>query len=280
MKKNRNTIISTLFIIIIFIFSIFLIVLYYNQSKQNDNQILENENIIEEEQTNNDYIEVDNSNQIDKINSNNDTTSSESEETNNKNSDTVNDTIITTLTSNGFTITNNNGVYSIDGIVIANKTYSLPKSYGNGLTSELTTAFNNMKNDALKDRITLSIISGFRSYDTQVSTYNYWVSKYGKIEADTISARPGHSEHQTGLAIDINSLKKAFKNTAEGKWLNDNAYKYGFILRYPENKENITGYDFEPWHYRYVGTDLSYKLYNDGNWITIEEYFGITSSYE
>ena len=75
-------------------------------------------------------------------------------------------------------------------------------------------------------------------------------------------------------------MEKAFKNTEEGKWLNDNAYKYGFILRYPEGTDDITGYSFEPWHYRYVGTELSYKLYNDGNWITMEEYFGITSKYQ
>ena len=101
----------------------------------------------------------------------------------------------------------------------------------------------------------------------------------GKALADTYSARPGHSEHQSGLAIDINMADSAFDSSPEAKWLNDNAYKYGFILRYPKGKDNITGYMYESWHFRYVGTELANKLYNDGNWITLEEYFGIDSKY-
>lgn len=185
-----------------------------------------------------------------------------------------------TITSKGYKLVNNNGVYSIDGIVIVNKTYSLPSNYGNGLTSVFTSNYNKMKSAAANDGIILNIVSGFRSYSTQVGTYNYWVSRYGKSDADTISARAGHSEHQLGLAVDINSLSQSFKNTAEGKWLNNNAYKYGFILRFPEGKSSETGYNFEPWHYRYVGTTLSEKLYNNGNWITIENYYGITSKYK
>ena len=78
----------------------------------------------------------------------------------------------------------------------------------------------------------------------------------------------------------INSLYTSFKDTKEGIWLNNNAYKYGFILRYPESKTEETGYSFEPWHYRYVGTSLAEKLYNNGDWITLEDYYGITSKYE
>lgn len=182
-------------------------------------------------------------------------------------------------TSNGFKGYTKNGITYIDGILIANKSYSLPSNYGSGLTNDTKTAFNNMKNDAAKEGLSLRIISGFRSYASQKSVYNNYVARDGRAAADRYSARPGHSEHQTGLAIDINSLYQSFENTNEGKWLTNNSYKYGFILRYPKNGEGITGYMYEPWHFRYVGVELATKLYNQGNWITLEEYFGITSQY-
>ena len=80
--------------------------------------------------------------------------------------------------------------------------------------------------------------------------------------------------------MDINMVDDSFENTAAGKWLFNNAYKYGFCLRYPKGKTNETGYMYESWHYRYVGVDLATKLYNNGNWITLENYFGITSEYD
>lgn len=181
-------------------------------------------------------------------------------------------------TSKGYNLYIKDGVASINGIVLANKSYSLPSNYGSKLTDETMLNFNKMKDDALKEGINLNIISGFRSYNDQNIIYNNYVKKDGKKLADTYSARPGHSEHQTGFAMDINSLKTDFQYTKEGIWLNNNAYKYGFILRYPKGKENITGYMFEPWHYRYVG-ELSKTLYNNGSWITLEEYFGIDSYY-
>ena len=182
-------------------------------------------------------------------------------------------------TANGYSIVVENGVTYIDGVLIVNKTYSLPSSYGNGLTDEVSTAFQKMKNAATKDGITLSIISGYRSYSRQDTIYHNYVQRDGKSEADTYSARPGHSEHQSGLAFDLNSLESSFANTKEGKWLNEHAYEYGFILRYPKGKTNETGYVYEPWHFRYVGEELAKKLYNDGNWITLEAYFGVTSQY-
>lgn len=185
----------------------------------------------------------------------------------------------TFTTSKGFSGYTKNGVTYIEGILIANKTYSLPSNYGNGLTGEMQNAFNTMQEAAKREGIDIYIISGFRSYSRQNSIYNNYVSSDGKENADRYSARPGHSEHQTGLAADINSLYTSFENTPEGKWLSNNAYKYGFILRYTKNGEHLTGYMFEPWHYRYVGVDLATKLYNNGNWITMEEYFGITSQY-
>lgn len=173
------------------------------------------------------------------------------------------------------------GLTYIDGILIANKTYSLPSDYGNGLTQETLNAFNKMKNDASNEGLNIYISSGFRSYDTQDAIYNRYVRNDGKEEADTYSARPGHSEHQTGLAYDVNIIDSSFDNTEEAIWLANNCYKYGFILRYPKGKTNETGYIYESWHFRYIGdTKLTEKLYNNGNWITLEDYFGITSVYE
>ena len=186
----------------------------------------------------------------------------------------------TKKTSKGFTIEQKNGLYYIGGILIANKSYSLPKDYNpGGLLSEFSTNFNKMKSDASKDGVKLEIISGFRSYTKQTNTYNRYVSQDGKEKADTYSARPGHSEHQTGLAADINSLSQSWGDTKEGKWLNNNCYKYGFIIRYVKGKESITGYMYEPWHIRYVGVEIATKLYNNGSWITLEEYLGIDSKY-
>ena len=137
-----------------------------------------------------------------------------------------------------------------------------------------------MKSAAKEENLDIFISSGYRSYNRQKTLYNNYVSNDGKEEADTYSARPGHSEHQSGLALDVNTVDDSFANTEEAKWLVENCYKYGFILRYPKGKSNETGYKYEPWHFRYVGEDLATKLYNNGNWITMENYFGITSTYK
>ena len=183
-------------------------------------------------------------------------------------------------TSNGHSGVIKNGICYIDGILIANKSYPLPSTYNPGdLTSETYANLDEMAKGAAKDGISIWVKSGFRSYSYQRSLYNNYVAQDGKAEADTYSARPGHSEHQTGLAFDLNQVDRSFGNTPEGKWLAANAWKYGFILRYPEGKTNETGYIYESWHFRYVGKDLATKLYNGGNWITLESYFGITSEY-
>ena len=183
-------------------------------------------------------------------------------------------------TSKGFHGETRNGITYIDGVLIANKTYALPKSYApGGLTGETSNAFNTMKSAAAQEGISIWVASGFRSYDLQNRLWTNRKNKNGIAFADAGTARPGHSEHQTGLAMDINMVDDAFENTAAGQWLFKNAYKYGFILRYPKGKTGETGYKYESWHYRFVGVDLATKLYNDGNWITLENYFGITSQY-
>ena len=187
---------------------------------------------------------------------------------------------VTFTTSKGFHGEIRNGVTYIDGYLIANKTYSLPASYGNGLTAETMAAFNQMAAAAKKEGLNIYISSGFRSYSYQAGLYNRYVSRDGAAAADTYSARPGHSEHQSGLAFDVNLVSDAFAGTPEAIWLSNNCYKFGFILRYPKGKTNETGYIYEPWHFRYVGVELAEKLYNGGNWITMEDYFGITSQYQ
>ncbi len=183
------------------------------------------------------------------------------------------------------------GVTYVNGIMIVNKTYSLPETFrapnSEGyeycttcLTSETINAFNEMKADALSLGLNIYISSGFRSYSYQENLYNNYVAQDGKELADTYSARPGHSEHQTGLAFDLNTIDDSFAYTPEGQWVKDNCQKYGLILRYPKGKEDKTGYQYESWHLRYVGTELAEKLYNNGNWITLEEYFNLTSTYE
>ncbi|MBR5295534.1 MAG: M15 family metallopeptidase [Clostridia bacterium] len=187
-------------------------------------------------------------------------------------------------TQNGKNIVIKNGIATIEGILIANKSYSLPKNYpANGVTSETQAAFDEMKLAAANEGHTLNIRSGYRSYERQEYLFNNYAKNDGLEDALTYSARPGHSEHQTGLGIDINTASTSESKLPTMKpsldWLNENAYKYGFVLRYPDGKSGITGYIFEPWHYRYVGKDLAEKLYNGGDWITLEEHFGIDSIY-
>lgn len=143
------------------------------------------------------------------------------------------------------------------------------------LREEAYDAFINMFNAAKKDDVTLIINSGYRNYKQQDETYQDFYEIYGEDEANKIAAKPGFSEHQTGLSIDLTSYDEtadnSFENTKEFKWLQKNAYKYGFILRYPKNKEKITGYDYESWHYRYVGIEVATKIKDLD--ITFDEYY-------
>lgn len=165
----------------------------------------------------------------------------------------------------------------IDGILIANKTYSLPSDYNpGGLTPETSAAFEELVEGAKKDGIDIYLSSGFRSYEYQDEIYNNYCSVYGQAEADTFSARPGHSEHQTGMAIDVNIIDDSFAGTPEAIWIENHCFEYGFILRYPQGKEGITGYKYEPWHIRYIG-DKAKPVHDSG--LTLEEYLGITSKY-
>ena len=166
----------------------------------------------------------------------------------------------------------------INGILIANKTYPLPSTYNPGVNPAANAALQEMFAAAKTEGLNLFVKSGFRSYSTQKSLYNNYVKRDGAAAADRYSARPGHSEHQTGLAFDINKANSSFAGSPEANWLAQNCYKYGFIIRYPQGKESITGYIYEPWHVRYLGVEIATAVYNSG--LCLEEYLGITSSYE
>lgn len=167
----------------------------------------------------------------------------------------------------------------INGVLIVNKSYKLPKDYNPGSLDEtVVNAFYHMQEDAKAEGLNIWIASGFRSYEDQDRIYNKYLAREGQEVADTFSARPGYSEHQTGLAFDLNTIDDSFADTREGTWVAENAHKYGFIIRYPKGKESITGYKYEPWHLRYVGTMLATELYNSG--LTLEEYFNIKSVYK
>ena len=153
----------------------------------------------------------------------------------------------------------------------------LDKTYVNQLNIEVYRAFKEMQKDALKDGYEIFVDSSYRSYEYQERVFNKVVAEKGMEHARKFVATPGGSEHQTGLAIDIifrrnnKMIEEQTENDPEIEWLFSNAHKYGFILRYPKGKEKITGYNFEPWHFRYVGKKLSEEIYTSN--ITLEEFY-------
>ncbi len=176
-------------------------------------------------------------------------------------------------------ITEEDGFTYVDGVLLVNKSYAIPADYNpGGLTDECSAAFYEMQAAAEADGVSLWIQSGFRSYEDQTDIYDRYVYNYGQEESDRFSARPGHSEHQTGLAIDLNDVSDTFGDTPEGQWVDEHCAEYGFILRYPDGKEEQTGYQYEPWHVRYVGTEMAQAITESG--LCLEEYFGISSEYE
>lgn len=165
------------------------------------------------------------------------------------------------------------GVTYIDGILLVNKEYSLPREYG-GLKEDAWQALTRLRNDAQNCGYDLPILSGYRSYDYQAELFEYWVSVDGLEEAERSSARAGHSEHQSGYTFDIGVLNEEFGASSAGRWLAENCQNYGFIIRYPQGKEEITGYIYEPWHIRYVGKEAAVYIMAHG--ICLEEYLGLS----
>jgi D-alanyl-D-alanine carboxypeptidase len=136
-----------------------------------------------------------------------------------------------------------------------------------------------MFDDAAKQNIHLMVSSAYRSYVLQKTVYGKTVSTQGQEGADSSSAKPGHSEHQTGLAVDVEPASRkcevelCFADTPEGKWLAKNSYNYGFIIRYQKDQEKLTGYEYEPWHVRYVGVELAQQIHRSNQ--TLEQFFGL-----
>lgn len=147
------------------------------------------------------------------------------------------------------------------------------------LRKEAAEALEQLFSAAKADGIKLIGVSAYRSHQTQTSLFNYYVAKDGEEVAKTYSAVPGTSEHETGLAIDVTggdgacAAEACFAGTEEAKWLKGNVANYGYIIRYPEGKEEITGYVYEPWHIRYVGVDLAKEITEQG--LTLEEYYQV-----
>lgn len=153
---------------------------------------------------------------------------------------------------------------------------SLSYAYANQMIrKEVNDAYLDMAGQAKLEGITLIVSSSYRSYNEQEEVYKEFYYSHGETYADAYAARAGNSEHQTGLALDIFSpggtTTETFEATDAYKWLLNNSYKYGFILRYPKDKTYITGYEYESWHFRYLGKELATKVYNEG--ITYDEYY-------
>ena len=179
---------------------------------------------------------------------------------------------------------------SKDNLILVNKFYKLSSEYipedlttinlnyaydDNKVRKEVSDAYVKMASAAKEDGIKLIANSSFRDYDRQDAVYKEFYYSKGIDYADKYAARPGHSEHQTGLCIDIftggNSTTENFDSSDAFKWLSKNAHKYGFILRYPKGKEYLTGYNYESWHYRYLGVDTATKVYSSK--LTYDEYY-------
>lgn len=163
-----------------------------------------------------------------------------------------------------------NGVTYVGGVLVANKKHSLPENYGSGLTNELCAALEKMRAGT---GYSFVIMSGFRSYDVQKNLFWSYVERDGYDEAVTYSAYPGTSEHQTGLAVDLGWVDDRYANTEEGMWLAKNCHEYGFIIRYPQGKQHITGYIYEPWHVRYLGRSTAKLVHDSG--LTLEEFLRV-----
>ena len=181
-------------------------------------------------------------------------------------------------------------------LILANKKHPLPDGYAPydlrepnvasvydsaPMRDEAATALEEMFAAAAEDGVTLLLGSGYRSQEYQYQLYSGYCDQYGCEIADTISSRPGFSDHQTGLAADIADhdratyLTQEMEDTPEGIWLRNHAHEYGFIMRYPKGKDEITGYAYEPWHFRYVGRDYAEAIYNVDEFCSFEEYFGV-----
>lgn len=166
------------------------------------------------------------------------------------------------------------GLTFVHGILLVNKKHGVPDDYAPGMDLQAQSQCSRLIADMQEQGMNVSSsTTNYRSYPYQSELYDSYVSTYGQEEADTFSARPGYSEHQTGLAFDLlDPSGQLLTSPAEAQWLLDHAAEYGFIVRYPQGKENITGYQAEPWHIRYIGEEAE-AIAASG--LTLEEYLGV-----
>ena len=189
--------------------------------------------------------------------------------------ETYTDTIPSTNLNTNYLLVNKFNY--LDSSYIPNNLELLDNSYAKSgiyLVKEAKDNIERLISDAKEDGMNIRVISAYRSYTYQENLYNNYVKNDGVENADTYSARPGYSEHQTGLVVDVTKAYdnfNNFENTDEYNWMLENASNYGFILRYPKDKENITTYSFEAWHYRYVGVELAKKIKASN--LTFDEYY-------
>lgn len=155
----------------------------------------------------------------------------------------------------------------------------IPNVWGHPIRAEAANALQQMYAAATADGVPFTITSGYREYALQKEIYDGLVAEGGVEYADLDTARPGHSEHQTGLAVDLYGeegcqLSACFGETATGIWLRDNAYQFGYILRYNDGEDPVVGYTYEPWHFRYVGVDVAIAMHDQGE-LNLETFFGL-----
>src|SRR5690625_254739 len=223
--------------------------------KNDTNDLTENNNAEQQENTN------------ENSNDNNDDTSNDTGD----NSD--DDPTITALVNKEHSLEDN---YAPDDLVTVDVPTVLENPEVNQLREVAADALKEMFDEAKESGIYLHARSGYRSYETQVQLFQNYVEQHGEEAANRYSAKPGQSEHQTGLVMDVTSesmdfqLDESFDETKEGKWLRDHAHEYGFIIRYPKDGEDMTGYMYEPWHIRYLGIDMATNVYESG--LTYEQY--------
>ena len=157
----------------------------------------------------------------------------------------------------------------------------VPIGGGYELRAEAASAMEAMLAAAASDGLTITVQSAYRSYDYQVGLFQAQVARFGEERAEVQVARPGYSEHQTGLAADVGGggcdIESCFATTAEGQWVAANAARFGFLVRYPDGKTDVTGFRYEPWHVRYVGVPLATELQRTGT-ATLEEFFGLPAA--
>ncbi len=163
------------------------------------------------------------------------------------------------------------GITTVGGVLIVNKKYTVPEDYGDGLV--IDDAYNKLLEMREDTGYSLALVSGFRSYETQKGLFEYYCEIDDYERVIMYSAEPGHSEHQTGLAMDLGEITEDYAYTEEGAWLTDNCHKYGFIIRYPMDGTDKTGYDYEPWHVRYLGKSTAKLVVDSG--LTLEEFLGV-----